>query len=83
MKQQWCIEKGYFIVDSEGRSIADVWGDDAKVKTNARLIAAAPDLLAACEALIKHGELDLATFDGDDILAGIQAAIAKAKGEAC
>lgn len=54
---------------------------------NARLIAAAPDLLAACqESLAFISEIDFALLaellDGrDSLLERLQAAVAKAKGE--
>ena len=51
---------------------------------NAALIAAAPDLLAACEASIKHCsfcQVDKTCYLEAHNLA--RAAIAKAKGEAC
>lgn len=54
-------------------------GDDDVADADARLIAAAPDLLAACEMAL----LDMryyATVHGESITA-IEAAIAKAKGE--
>lgn len=53
--------------------------DAAEARANARLIAAAPDLLAACEMAL----LDMryyATVHGESITA-IEAAIAKAKGQ--
>lgn len=40
------------ITDANGYLIANVWRDTESGKSNARLIAAAPDLLAACEAAL-------------------------------
>jgi hypothetical protein len=44
--------KDRWIVDGKGRMIAVVWYDKNMV-ANARLISAAPDLLAACEAFLE------------------------------
>lgn len=48
-------------------------------KANARLIAAAPDLLESVKALL--GCMSLAGWDGDPIAVKARAAIAKATGE--
>jgi hypothetical protein len=70
------------IVRGSGRVIAkvlyDMGSEDAEVMPNAHLIVAAPDLLAACEAVAR------ATGLGDMTIAGqkVVAAIAKAKGKA-
>ena len=60
--------------------------DDATMQANARLIAAAPDLLAACEALLRFAE---SVRPGGGVLAGehdmlrdARAAISKAGGAA-
>lgn len=37
-----------------GTTLADVYGDDEQADVDARLIAAAPDLLAALEDMINH-----------------------------
>lgn len=77
-----------------GGDIATIWGEDAK--ENARLIAAAPDLLKATEALVRcikdalqDDSIDASTeggaiLNGDvmcDALNSAQLAIAKARGE--
>ncbi len=59
--------------------------DDSPVEANARLISAAPELLAACEAA--YGWATGEDADGIDVLAEViapmlHAAIAKAKGNA-
>lgn len=60
--------------------------DPDEREANAHLIAAAPDLLAACEAVLPIIEsLDSAKEEGDDdepLAAQLRAAIAKAKGKA-
>lgn len=66
-------------------SIEKLYTRDAGVAlANARLIAAAPDLLAALQALV--GEADLGEVDLDDadraLLDNARAAIAKATGQA-
>lgn len=54
-------------------------GGDAHA--NARLIAAAPDLLEACESALLIDESDSASVDPAEIFAGIRAALAKAEGK--
>lgn len=49
-------------------------------KTNPRLIAAAPDLLAALEGLLNYD--NLGAYDRADVCQKARAAIAKAKGGA-
>jgi hypothetical protein len=65
----------YFLIRSDHETIAQVYDS----VDNARLIAAAPDMLAALEgaraALVAYGAEGGATFKG------VCAAIAKAKGE--
>lgn len=59
------------------RTLADVYGehgDEEQADADAHLIAAAPDLLAALEALLPH--LEDARMDD-----GAKAAIAKARGK--
>lgn len=43
-----------YIVDANGRKIAAVWGKGGEKEATAILLAAAPDLLAACIALSKR-----------------------------
>lgn len=69
-----CAPSGY---GSTGRYIASVHGDDAEAEDNAHLIAAAPDLYAALE--MAQLWLDV---DGRFDMQGINAALAKARGEA-
>lgn len=61
------------------------WGDDdgPEMAANARLIAAAPDLLAACELAVQFWYSDHPndTVEGHTALKTIKAAIAAAKGE--
>lgn len=57
--------------------------DDGKAEANARLIAAAPDLLAACELAVtalSSARFDTAAYDPH--VTKLLAAIAKAKGGA-
>ena len=71
-----------------GRVIATAHGDVGEVASNARLIAAAPALLAACEAMIRshaptiNGLCKICHHYGDDCEANqARAAIRAAKGE--
>ena len=52
--------------------------DPGAAQANAHLIAAAPDLLAACEKVLADGGLDVPHSDLADML---EAAIKKARGE--
>lgn len=63
------------MADSRGRGVAFVCGES---DANARLIAAAPDLLAACEELLIY----LGDWDDpeNETCAAARRAIAKAKG---
>lgn len=55
--------------------------DDARAMANARLIAAAPDLLRLLE--VARDCLEVSNYEGEDdeVLAAIRAALANAKGE--
>ena len=89
---QWLIEDrlenahiGYrAIVDEEGCTVCN---PSPMGEANARLIAAAPDLLTALRDLLSRAEIELdqtATHDGlanCDALARCRAAIAKATGD--
>jgi hypothetical protein len=61
--------------DSMGWAIARVWSDCPDAEANARLIAAAPDLLDACEKALAR-----AHFADPDTEAALRAAIGKARG---
>lgn len=71
--------------DNRGFELCEVWGvdcdrdalKDGRAKANANLIAAAPDLLEACEMAV----IDAVADDMDPWFAKIKAAIARAKGE--
>ena len=54
--------------------------DMAEAAANARLISAAPDLLAACKGLLNHA-LAEHQFAGERLIESVRAAIAKAEGE--
>lgn len=59
-------------------TISELHGPEAEVKANARLIAAAPDLLEACKVLVE-------LFPESEQIRGmesVRAAIAKAEGRA-
>ena len=64
------------VTDSADRDVAHVFGSDLKSKGNARLIAAAPELLAALKRVVAAAE------DGDEMTAIelAEAAIARAEG---
>lgn len=70
--------------DGDGFSIATVWADveelQAVAEANARLIAAAPDLLEALDALLGCGRKDLSNPKYDGYFEAARAAIAKAEG---
>jgi hypothetical protein len=69
-------------VNAEGaRAIVELWrrGNPAQELANARLIAAAPDLLAVLEAIVEDSDI-FSTLD-ESLLAEARAAIKKARGE--
>ena len=63
-------------------SISPMADVDAANLSNAWLIAAAPDLLAACQRLVRLISR-VSYIDDDRVLPAAQAAIAKALGEPC
>lgn len=77
------------IAHANGGAVADAYSNclvktDEECRANARLIAAAPDLLAALQAVHNSGDLIRWSFDSDVEKARKQqalAAIAKATGE--
>ena len=72
-------------VDDDGRVYDRTVSDDVRLTADAALIAAAPDLLAACEdafGTVTHGvpDDDRAKWPVRQTLAKLRAAIAKARG---
>ena len=71
--------------DPESMSQGHLGRSYDEMAANARLIAAAPDLLKACEAIWKYDQSDCETDNFVDLyepaMALIQAAIGRAKGE--
>lgn len=60
----------------------EVEGRAFPTEANARLIAAAPDLLAALESVLKHFDpWSMPGSDGERVVIEARAAIAKARGE--
>jgi len=91
-KEEIDLHIGIYPKNSKKNCIAIVWADETNdVKVNARLIAAAPDLLAACELAVSEMEILMFTFQRltghqynivvNDIMMGraLIKAIAKAK----
>jgi hypothetical protein len=72
--ENWEIEDGY------GHT-ATVYGDDEPAAANARLMAAAPELLAALRELVHYdeGSSEQGSY-GYEVLSRCKAAIAKAEG---
>lgn len=77
----WPAENSVVITESLGRHIAAIPLATHEWKENARLIAAAPELLEALEELEALGSLELPQRR-DAALLKAKAAIAKAKGDA-
>lgn len=87
----WNLEAGRSIVTSSGAFYLSYGKDKAsgaphfsnfcELDANARLIAAAPDLLAALEYLLPIAEKNVETSFGKDAVRIARAAIAKAKGK--
>ena len=77
----WDIGTGEWQGDSYGGlQIATAWGFYGRAEADARLIAAAPELLQALEAMVAL--LDADGWSWPQQLADARAAIAKAKGAA-
>lgn len=77
-----CGNKDRWIVDGKGRTIAVVWYDK-NTPANARLIAAAPDLLAVVCEMLGAAETDLLDDKSNvwrSAMISARAAINKAKG---
>lgn len=70
--------------DPESMGQEHLGRSDAEIRANARLIAAAPDLLAACEAIWKYDQADCEADSFINLyepaMALIQEAIGRAKG---
>jgi hypothetical protein len=79
----WRVARGravYSVEDGEGFAVAQMWSDPAIQEANARLIAAAPDML---EALREVADLEPGHFATASAAKGIaRAAIARATGGA-
>ena len=82
----WSVEGSALVVSSENRLIAQAL--DTNIRANARLIAAAPQLLAALESLVLDADCDHSTEpDQSHRLVSVsavemaRAVIAKARGE--
>jgi hypothetical protein len=72
VEDTWCID---WSPDQE--EVAEIVHGEA----NAHLIAAAPDLLAACELALNGIELSNGVPYSEDVITELRAAIARAKGE--
>jgi hypothetical protein len=76
-----CGNKDRWIVDGKGRTIAVVWFDK-NTPANARLIAAAPNLLAGLEAVLEcvHNGNIYEAMNIPEFVRQIENILAKAKG---
>ena len=70
----------YGVYDDNGRDVAIVYDHDDMTKAKAQLIAAAPDLLAACRAFLFQ-VIQGPVIERDAVVTQARAAIAKAEGE--
>jgi hypothetical protein len=72
----------YVINDKKGRAVAHIKHSTiSPMEANARLIAAAPELLEALNAIVKRAEDPALCDDTDTLLRNARTAIAKATGE--
>ncbi len=84
---QWKLRGVGEIVNNEGEVVADVYGESDKESDEmARLMAAAPELLAACEAmhalLVRYENRSIVLEVGTGAAIALsRAAIEKAKGQ--
>lgn len=77
----WTITRGHNIKGADGTHVAQILdNDNVMLDDNARLIASAPDLLAALEFLLKTATQGYG-IKGDSAIDAAREAIAKAKGE--
>ncbi len=72
--------RGIYEILCNGEMLAQVWRvgyvkRDLPAEANARLIAAAPELLAACKRVMQLA----VSAEGDEVFAEVKAAIAKAE----
>lgn len=72
----WKSETPSRFVRSERGIVAYCEGPLPEAQANAKLIAAAPDLLAACERVLQLA----VSVGGDEVFAQVRAAVAKAGG---
>ena len=79
------ISNNAYVIDENGSAVMLYRNPDDEMKANARLIAAAPELLEALEGMLAiDQENHQRGHDDDDVCKEVQtarAAIAKAKGE--
>lgn len=80
----WYIDETYGLIMWQDKEVAAIHaGRNGDARANAALIAAAPDLLAACEIILTNSStLDLSNPYHKAIQDAAFAAIAKAKGGA-
>ena len=80
----WVYNKNFLTIEGDGAVVATM-SDVRYQAANARLIAAAPDLLATCEECIALGDSDADSGDFAQLVhlnhQMMRAAIARAKGE--
>lgn len=75
-----CAPNGFAVLfDVNDPALANV--DKPTMSANAHLVAAAPDLLAACEAVLGYVDDDYWRGSGLQVRNALWMAIAKAKGE--
>lgn len=81
----WVVTRGGqsepFSIEASTRTVALVKSCRNEADANARLIAAAPDLLAACEAMLAHRFCFATQKEAESGFAQARAAIAKARGQ--
>lgn len=73
-----CIDNDAEVGSENWKTIGSTWAEPNPA--NARLMAAAPDLLASLDKLADHVEYTLGTWKGCPYLVQARAAIAKATG---
>jgi hypothetical protein len=79
-----CDEDGHMVYAADDSAVADALRDDGDAEaevSNARLIAAAPDLLAACQVALAAYRLAGKDVPENSTAATLRSAIAKAEGQ--
>lgn len=85
----WTATKGFTrierVVATDGKSVASTGNTPSRTseerEANARLIAAAPDLLSAADAVVRFDHKNGGPSEWNELMRNLESAIAKAEGK--